>query len=290
MNSVAKHIVGKPRLLFRPHAVLGWSLTPSYGVKVRFRPDVIQNIDVDGWRAVPGRPCNRGPRLSVYGCSFTYGTGLADRETYVAQLQEKLPNACLMNRGVGGYSTVQNYLQFRRDILDGGVDAAIFAVISDHRFRNIAHPQRMQQFLKKDWYLLGVEHVPVVRQGHHGSIKIEYVPIWQPALKRGGFENFLPDEHMIDGATIAIMEEVETLAKSNNVPLRFALLDQLDPGFNEAVKNRFVSSIDVSVPLDREMSFYPNDVHPNQIANRLYSDRLLPIAEELISCAGGRPS
>ena len=193
MSENTPQVVSKPRLLFRPHPVWGWSLTPNYSVRVGFRDDVIQTIAADGWRFVPGGADALDTQLAVYGCSFTYGTGLADDETFVALLQQDMPHVKIRSRGIGGQSSVQNYLQFQHDIAQGNVDAAIFAIISDHRFRNIPHPQRMQQFLHNDWHRIGVEHVPVIRQGRDGQNSIQYVPIWQPALKRGGFDAFLPD-------------------------------------------------------------------------------------------------
>lgn len=290
MNELPLKIVTKPRLLFRPHAVLGWSLTPEYAVRVRFRPEVVQQIAADGWRRIPGRAEQSPPRLAFYGCSFTYGTGLADDETFVARLQQALPEARLLNRGIGGHSTVQNFLQFRRDVAEGQIDTAIFAIISDHRFRNIAHPQRMQQFLSGEWYELGVEHVPVLRQGRDGQNTITYVPLWQPALQQGGFDAFLPDDHMIDGATLAILAEIHDLAQIKDIPIRFALLDQLDPAFNAAVQICFKSTIDISVPLDNAYSFLPHDPHPNVTANQIFADRLCQTAKGLISqVAGGTP-
>jgi hypothetical protein len=289
MTTSPSKIVAKPRLLFRPHPVLGWSLTPNYGVRVRFRPEIVQNIDSGGWRRVPKPESGQGngARLAVYGCSFTYGTGLADSETYVARLQRDLPDVQMLNRGIGGQSTVQNFLQFRRDAQAGAVDAAIFAIFSDHRFRNIAHPQRMRQFLSKEWYELGVEHVPVLRQGRNGRNTITYVPIWQPALQQGGFDAFLPDDHMIDTATLAILTEIEDLARVHGLPIRFVLLDRQDPGFNAAVRDQFPTTLNVSVPLDKQHCFMPVDMHPNQTANRIYASRLLEPAKDLIAQAMG---
>lgn len=287
MEASLQKIVGKPRLLFRPDAVLGWSLTPDHGVRVRYRPDVVQTIAADGWRYVPGATASCGPRLAVYGCSFTYGTGLTDNEGFVARLQGAVRNGRLLNRGIGGQSTVQNYLQFRRDLAAGAIDAAIFAIFSDHRYRNIAHPKRMRQFLSPEWYRLGVEHVPVLRQNRDAPHQIIYLPIWQPSLQRGGFDAFLPDQPMIDAATLSILAEVRTLALSQAIPVRFALLDRLDPGFNRLVMSRFDDTVDVSIPLDADHSFRPHDWHPNAKGNQIYADGLLAAAEDLIDRARG---
>ena len=276
-------VVSKPRLLFRPDPVLGWSLTPGHGVDVKFRPGVVQTIGADGWRRVPGVPKAAGHQVAVYGCSFTYGTGLTDDEAYVALLQKALPDTRMRNRGIGGHSTLQNLLQFRRDIALGQVDVAVFSIISDHRFRNIPHPHRMKRFQNPDWYRLGVEHVPIIRQGRGNTFAIDYVPIWQPAMQRMDFGSFLPDEHMIDTATLRVLQEVQTVAGAADIPLWFALLDREDPAFNETVKTAFPRTTDISVPLDTEFSFKPRDTHPNEAANRQFAERLQPIISGLLA-------
>lgn len=270
-------IVSAPRLLFRPDAVLGWSLTPCHAVRVRFRSEIIQHIGPEGWRHVPDSAAAQGPRVAFYGCSFTYGTGLADDETFTALLQKELPRIRILNRGIGGHGTVQNLLQLRRDIAAGAVDAAVFAIISDHRFRNIAHPQRMRQYLSRDWYVLGVEHVPVARLDASGRVRIIYPSIWQPVLRDTDFHLFLPDDAMINLATLAVLDLVTETARAASLPISFVLLDALDPDFNTAIRDRFPWTRDISTPHDAEHTFLPRDIHPNMQANRLFTQRLAPL-------------
>ena len=274
-------IVDKPRSLFRPDPVLGWRLSPNHGVQVKHRPEVVQRIAPDGWRHIPRAVEPTGPRVAFYGCSFTYGTGLRDDETYTALLQHSRPELHILNRGVGGFGTVQNLLQFRRDIAAGAVDAAVFAIISDHRFRNIAHPQRMRQYLSREWYTLGVEHVPVARLNSTGEAQMVYVPIWQPVIRQANFDAFLPDDYMINAATLAVLGRVASEAHGAGVPVRFALLDALDASFTSAVCARFPDTLDVSTPYDQEHTFLPDDIHPNAKANALFAGRLMPLVDEL---------
>lgn len=272
----------KPRHIYRPDPYLGWSLAPGARVEVPFRDDVVQNIGADGWRHVPNQAAETEPNLGVYGCSFTYGTGLTDQETFAARLQAALPDIRVNNRGVGGFSTVQNLLQFKKDIADGRVDMAVFAVINNHRFRNIAHPNRMVQFLNAEWHERGVEHVPVMRQGRDSEFRIEYVSIWQPALEHSNFDVFLPDTHMIDMATLRVLSEVAETAKANGIPLCFALLEDNDKGFCDLVCAHFEQAVDISVPNDATHRFLPHDAHPNAHSNALYAERLLPVVSEMI--------
>lgn len=273
----------KPRQLFRPNPLLGWKLEPNSSVDVVFRNGIAQTIGADGWRYVPGSDNGAEFGVGIYGCSFTYGTALADEETFCALLQAAFPDVEILNRGVGGYSSVQNLLQFKQDIQLGRVQAAIFAIISDHRYRNIPHPQRMQQFLSAEWYELGIEHVPVVAQQRDSGIDIEYVGLWQPSLLRRDFDAFLPSDRMINEATLAVFDAIVDLADKQNVPIAFALLDNLDPEFNSLVLNRFSIAHDISTPFDAEHTFLPRNVHPNVLANRLFADRLHEPLAQLVS-------
>ncbi|WP_308341276.1 SGNH/GDSL hydrolase family protein [Roseovarius mucosus] len=285
-----RKIVSKPRLMFRPDPVLGWRLSPEHTVRVAFRSGIFQNIAADGWRYVPGSQTAQGPRVAIYGCSFTYGTGLSDDETFTALLQRDMPDVQILNRGIGGHGTVQNLLQLRRDIAAGTMDAAVFAMISDHRFRNIAHPQRMRQYLSEDWYKLRVEHVPVARFDGKGQLQIVYREIWQPALRDVEFGVFLPDDHMINLATCAVLGMVCETAKAASIPLQIVMLDALDPDFNSAVFSRFPEATDISNPHDRDHTFLPRDIHPNARANSLFADRLQPLIRRLIGTDLGRRS
>lgn len=223
------------------------------------------------------------PNIGVYGCSFVYGTGLADDETFTARLQRAFPNVRIRNRGIGGQGTVQNLLQFRRDIAAGEMDAAIFAVISDHQTRNIPHPQRMKQYLSPEWSRLGIEHVPVLRRDGAGRGRIAYLPIWQPMIERGGFEVFLPDARMQVEATLAAFDMVYDTSAAAKVPLHVVLLDALDADFNAALLDRFPGASDISVPTDEAHTFHPNDRHPNIKANMLFAERLEPILRALVA-------
>lgn len=276
----------RPNQIFKPDPLLGWRLSPDCSIKMEFRPSVVQTINAEGWRNVPGAPDTASRNVGVYGCSFTYGTGLSDAETYVAQLQSDFGQVRFLNRGIGGHGSVQNYLQFRRDVKKGLVDTAIFGIISDHRFRNVPHPQRMRQFRNRHWYEKGIERVPTARMTREDTMVVEYVPIWQPALEGSDFEVFLPDERMIDLATFQVLRSICDFAKTHAIPVSLALLDQLDLKFNVAVLESFPAAVDVSTPYDDAHTFMPHDLHPNPAANRLFAERLKPVLKGLISGSG----
>lgn len=270
-------IANVPRKIFKSHPIFGWTLTPNKQVKVGFRQSVVQNMDDSGNRYTPRPKIDPpGKKLTFYGCSFTYGTGLKDTETFVALIQAELPDLLVTNKGVGGHSSVQALLRFRADIIAGNVDAAVFGVISDHRYRNFPHPYRMKAHLSEDWYKLGVEQVPHARLNREGGVDIVFTPIRQPGLLHGDIEVFLPDENVLDLITLAVFREIQKLANEHNVPVIFALLDQLDPCFNTLVTRSFSEAFDVSTPYSPDFTFQPHDLHPNAVANQYFSKQLLP--------------
>lgn len=283
-------IVHVPRKIFKAHPVFGWTLTPGKQVRVNFRDNLVQHIDAQGNRSTPNvhSECIERMKLAVYGCSFTYGTALADTETYSALLQKAYPNLHIANKGVGGYSTVQALLRFREDIKNEQVDIAIFGVISDHRYRNLPHPYRMKSYLRPVWHQLGIEQVPHARFDRKGNIEIVFTPIWQPVIAENNISVFLPDEHVIDLITIGVFREILKLAESANIPVVFALLDQLDPHFNTLMTDTFAQSHDASTPYNSTYNFLPDDIHPNALANQCFAQRLRPILDKILSGEGNQ--
>lgn len=265
-----------PRQIFQPHPILGWKLTPNQKVYVKFRDNVVQTTDSEGWRTVVNSPDTPQATVGVYGCSYTYGTGLLDSETYTSLLQKQFQQIKFLNRGVGGHGNVQGYLQFRQDVKQGKVNAAIFSMISDHRYRNVSHPSRMKAHLSFDWYKIGVEHVPRAQFNRNGEIIIEYIPIWQPSLFHSNYETFLADAYTLDRITIGLFKEIITFAGKHEIPIIIALLDQVDPEFNEIMRKEVKNCIDISTPFNGKYIFLPDDTHPNPVANCLFSERLKP--------------
>jgi hypothetical protein len=269
--------------IFRPHPVLGWSLVPNEGRDVVFRGDVTENIGADGWRVVAGAPSDAKWNIAFYGCSFTFGVALRDEETFTSILQSMLPETRILNRGVGGYGTTQNYLQFRKDVRERCVDAAVFCLLSDHRYRNYGHPNWMRRHLSMRWYQIGVEHMPRARIDRAGKIWIEYIPIWQPSLLQENFQFIFPDEFSLDYLTTSILSEIKDVASAHGIPIMLAVLDDIDDDFNAVLKSRFPDVLDISTPYDSDHTFQPHDIHPNDRANRIFSEKLYPHVLSLIA-------
>jgi len=281
---------GQPNRIFRSDPLLGWSLTPNSTVEVPFRDNIVQHIGEDGWRIVPEQS-DRGPRVNLYGCSWTYGTGLADTETLAARLQSEFRSASFRSRGCGGYGTAHNYIQLRKDIAAEDLDIAVFLVISDHRFRNTPHPNRWRQLKQSRWKDYGVTRVPITRQDRDGRLAIAYTEAFQPAVDAEGLDRFLPSDYMLDQATFATLQAANSLAEKSNVQTMIAVLDSVDMTFNNNLLARFENAVDISVPFDEDHFFLPHDTHPNPQSNELFFQRISPqIASMLKKSQNGNVS
>ncbi len=108
--------------LHRPDPELGWVLTPE-SMQYRNRLVDTQGVlqydvvySVEGGRRKTSATPPEGPELVTAGCSFTFGHGLNDQDTWPWLLQEKLPNYRVVNAGCMGYGTDQALLAAEREV------------------------------------------------------------------------------------------------------------------------------------------------------------------------------
>jgi len=94
---------------------LGWALSSS-AVKGRDTGgrDVIYSV-ANGERLTSNEP-HSGPMIVATGCSFTFGQGINDADTWPWLLQEQLPDYQVVNVAAMGYGTDQALLAAERDI------------------------------------------------------------------------------------------------------------------------------------------------------------------------------
>ncbi|HEX9944459.1 MAG TPA: SGNH/GDSL hydrolase family protein [Thermoanaerobaculia bacterium] len=108
---------------------LGWRHRPSaqrmFTNEWGERFLVVQNSRGLRGRDGEGGRRRAGVRVLVLGDSFTEGVHVAEDEVFAARLERTLPGSEVLNAGVGGYGTVQEYLYLRNEGLAHDPDVVV---------------------------------------------------------------------------------------------------------------------------------------------------------------------
>ncbi len=132
---IQAHLEGRRETLAQPHPVLGWTNRPDYG-----RPDGRYHTNSGSLRGrgeYSPSPREGTVRVSAFGDSFTFGSDVADDETWESQLSGYDPRFEVLNFGVSGYGTDQSYLRFLEDGLPYNSDIVIIGFMAENIFRNV---------------------------------------------------------------------------------------------------------------------------------------------------------
>lgn len=112
------------------------------------------------------RPPPRGAaRILALGDSFTFGHGLAEKDTYIARLQERLDSIfgtdriALLNGGIAGSGTAE-HLAFLEDFGDEIAPVAVFVFVSVDDF-NRAQRTGLYRLPRADTFDLDAQTVPI---------------------------------------------------------------------------------------------------------------------------------
>ena len=135
-----------------PDPVLGYGATPKKmrlaecavkGDKVLY--DVLYSTDEDGRRITPDSGDNADTAVLLFGCSFTFGLGIHDQETYAWQLGTRLGKRFqVFNYGFCGYGSHQMLALIESGRLDVLLRRykriyAFYLTIADHEMRCVGH-------------------------------------------------------------------------------------------------------------------------------------------------------
>lgn len=147
-------------------ADLGWRHKAGVRIPDLYGPGLAFTTNAQGFRALedytPAAPAGRY-RLVALGDSFTMGYGVADTDTYAAQMQSACPVLQTVNMGQGGYGFDQDYLWYKRD--GAALDAKVLVVaLIAHDFYRMGHDNFIgypKPVLAVEGGALAVKNVPV---------------------------------------------------------------------------------------------------------------------------------
>jgi hypothetical protein len=100
---------------------------------------------VSGGTRLTSNSLHHGPAIITAGCSFTFGHGIADQDTWPWLLQERLPQYRIINAGVMGYGTDQALMAAEREVRQNAGHTA--AVVLGFAAFQIERNRATQQWL-----------------------------------------------------------------------------------------------------------------------------------------------
>lgn len=248
------------------------------------------NHNNEGWRitSIDSSINEARPEIWVFGCSFTHGYGVNDSETYPWLLQTQFPQYKVMNYGMDGYGTLQNWLLLK-SLLDAGKRPAlvILAYGAFHDQRNTAnrywhkalHGQQIAESMRYPFLRLTDKDS---LQLHYG--KIEYHPLpfqKQLALLALIEENWNQNEDAGLRSKFVTELLIERMVNaSHNAGSKFILTGIYQHPDTEKMLKIFqlsnVQTVDISQDLSQlKLRILPGNSHPNGIAHRLMADKLI---------------
>lgn len=257
--------------IFESDAVLGWrnkANTKGHHRDPLGEFDVTYSIDEFNRRATPAS--YRLPKIILLGCSFTFGHGVSDEESFSWRLQEAFPNYKVINAAAMGWGTSQSYLVLRQ-LLDEFSDTKVvlYNFIEDHFRRN---------YVRRDW--LALLHRCCDRRNPFfelfgnqlvfrglASIKDKNLPV-------------LPGGEMREKElkiTNALLDEMKRISEEHGaVFLASFLPDRSQTSYDDVIREKVGASnfIDLRETIVHEDSNYFRDLHPRPVLHELVADRL----------------
>ena len=275
--------------LYTGDASVGYAMRPGR-YTVRFPTG--RSFDVthgpDGLRSVrpPERDAAAGARgLWIFGCSFSYGWGVDDAETYAWRLQERLPEWDVVNFSVNGYGTLQSLLQLERALRERPAPAVVvLAYAAFHDERNTFLRQRRKRVAP--FSQLGPLVQPFARVGEEGALRVEMAEVtyreWpgmrQSALVHSAEQSWNRLEvDRVDSAAVtrAIVDRFIATARGAGARVIVAgIAGRFAPVLEHAGARGaepLVLAVDLSQPGMRNP---PPDGHPSPRAHAQYAARL----------------
>lgn len=271
----------RPVHVFDP--LLGYRTAPGSYVVTKAFADPARDGDAhlayhatmgaDGYRVTGPEPSGDRdrdrPEVWIFGCSFTWGMGLDDDQTYPWLVQRALPGVRVRNFGVSGYGNLHALLQLRDALVRGERPpaVAVFAYDDFHLPRNAGTHAHLSAI--RACRILPTETLsfPRARLAPDGSLVTDLVPIVPPPRT--------PDPSHAEQVAItrAIFREIAALCRARGIApvLAFQHGDDDDPVV-ASWRDRGLPIADIRVDY-REPGWncLPFDHHPNDRANRVYA-------------------
>jgi hypothetical protein len=287
---------------------LGWKI-PAGNAVYRFHTTGAKgSVDVhysiqDGHRATAAQPV-QGPLLIAAGCSFTFGLGLDDQDTWPWLLQERLPEYHVINTGTNGYGTDQALMAADRAALESKEPVPLVVLwFGDFHIERNRSTQGMIFFpypMGKPLFVedgQGIKSRGLVRFWYPGSLLEHSALVMAVANRMGNVMNQVPSHDGAREVTVRLIREYAKRFAARGTQLAVVMVPHGGDTIPQSkADRRFMeerlraAGIPVLIPqfprmsdgrLDEERFLIPSDrTHPNGEYNRLVVDQMTAFLKE----------
>ena len=281
---------------FQDDALLGYKGKPGHFkllLQDSLKFEVTHNSE--GWRiCMPDTiAADTRPEIWIFGCSFTHGYGVNDSENFPWLLQTEFQQFKVLNYGMDGYGTLQNWLQMKK-LLDQGRKPALvilaYGAFHDQRntanryWRKALHGQEIAEDISYPFIRLNDKDSLITQYS-----KLDYHPLptqtWL-ALPSLIEENWNKNEDAglrSNFVTEALIEKMNVA--SANVSAKFLLAGIYQhPETSKMLKIFHLANtptVEISQDLNRpELRILPGNGHPNAAAHQLMANQLISYLKE----------
>jgi lysophospholipase L1-like esterase len=163
---------------------------------------------------------NSARRVLVFGDSFTAGDGVSNGKRYSDVLEDNLPDTEVLNFGLSGSGTDQQYLVYREFADKIDFDAVVISVLVENIQRNVMKHREWSDregaplYVPKPWFELS----------DCGSIDLQGVPVPQPFHREAdqssaaGGGLFSKARQMVNGMGPEFKDKVQKLTRFQPLP------------------------------------------------------------------------
>jgi len=271
--------------LARADAVTGYSCVPGEHrisvVKGLARIDFEATIGADGYRITSrnlSAPAQR-PQIWISGCSYTWGLGVDDHETYSWLVQAALPGFRVRNLGGNGFGNIQALLQLQAAIANKE-ELPRVAVVVYNDFdlpRNVAAPSYLAM-MNGSGSAFAHGNVAVAQASFDGDgpLRVNFAPLFHGPPRAAQD----PTPAYETAVTEKILDGIADICTRNAIIPVFAIQSQPegDPIYEYARKKGWVLAnlwVDLDERAGTRYRLMPVDAHPNRFAHRVYAEKLL---------------
>lgn len=284
-----------------PNKTLGIQLNPGtfevvINKKLKYRATHLKN----GQRTCGDQEninSNR-PIVAFYGCSFTYGTGVNDWETYPFLVQKEFSNLIIENHAVPGYGQIQVLLSLEDDLKkEKKPDVIILNYLSFHNERNSLNNDYRKKLrigfhatMREDNKILQFDCKYPFGVIEQNLLKIRFSPISDitstfPLINYSATMNALQtindrssiDEMSDEKITLAIIDEIYEICYKYKVKLIVSTMtkDDITKRLIAHCKLKSIPTCDITVDLSKKgFTNTPYDQHPSAKAHEIYAYNL----------------